>query len=120
MMRILALSLVLFAACKSGDGGGDQKPAAGPEPIPQEEVVRGDTACRDLAERTCHCAAGKPELSAACEEARALPDALRMGVQAAEAPDLEAKVRARLQYEARRTMSHCFEKLNDLAAQGCR
>ncbi|HTM22718.1 MAG TPA: hypothetical protein VL172_19480 [Kofleriaceae bacterium] len=120
MKSRLVLLLVFAAACKSGgEDRGDEK-ASGPEPIPQEEVARGDQACHDLAVRTCRCAQDKPELAAACQDAMALPEALRMGVQAAEGKDLEASVVARLQYEARATIAHCFEKLNDLVAQGCR
>ncbi len=119
MTRILVVLLALLAgACKSGDQpGGDDKAL---QPIPVDEVKRGDTACRALADQTCKCAATKPELAPACEEAKALPEALRMGVQAAEGDGLEPAVRSRLQYEARRTMGICFEKLNQLAAQGCR
>jgi hypothetical protein len=114
----LVLLALLAAACKSGDPPGADDKAL--QPIPAEEVKRGDTACRALAEQTCTCAATKPELQQACAEAKELPEALRMGVQAAEGDDLEPAVRRRLQYDARKTMGVCFEKLNQLAALGCR
>ncbi len=116
MTRVVPL-LLLLAACR---GGGDDSGESRPEPIPQVEIDRGQTACRDLADRTCRCAAGKPELAQACEDARALPDALKMNVDAAAAGGVERRVQLRLQYEARRTMARCFEDLNRLATLGCK
>jgi len=115
MRWLLAALLVLVACHRRHD-----EPQPPVEPIPQAEVDRGETACADYRDRICACAQGRPEVAAACDDARALPDALRMNVEAANGRGLEPRVQLRLQYEARRTMARCIEEVAKLPALGCR
>ncbi len=127
MIRILlGCALVLaLAGCQKKDeqpaGPPEQKPAPQkPLPgIPPHEAARGQQACKAWMDRVCGCAADQPDLAASCNEAKSMPDTLRMAVQASTASGLNGPDRARLELEARKIIARCIEEQGKLDPARC-
>ena len=128
MIRILlgCAVVVALAGCQQKD-----EPPAGPPPkqkpaprkplpgIPPHEAARGQQACKAWMDRICACAADHPDLAATCDEAKSLPDALTMAVQAATASGLDGPDRARLELEARTIIARCIQEQGKLDPTRC-
>ncbi len=126
MRILLGCALVLaLAGCQKKDdqpaaGSPDQpaqkKPRLG---LPAHEVARGQQACQAWMDRVCGCVATHAELAAACDEARSLPDALKMAAQASSATGIDAPDRARLELEARKIIARCIEEQGKMDPARC-
>lgn len=123
---LLGCALVLaLAGCQKKDeqpaGPPDQKPAPRkPLPgIPAHEAARGQQACTAWMDRICTCAADHPDLAATCAEAKSLPNALTLAVQATTASGLDGPDRARLELEARKIIARCIEEQGKLDPARC-
>ena len=79
---LLVVALVaLVAACKKSDKKAEPTPTVAA--MPAEEIKRNEDACKAYVERVCACAAKVPDVAKQCELARALPDAIRIGLEVA-------------------------------------
>lgn len=114
---IVAVLAVLGAsACKQQD-----KPKAEPrvEPMPAAEVQRSEEACKHYVERVCACAEQVPDLAKQCQLARALPDAIRIGLEVAASPDSKPDIVQQSYASVRKTAKECIEQTAKLPALGC-
>src|SRR5690606_28584067 len=84
-MKRLAIAIALVAACKKEEPAHEQQ--SGPPPMPAAEIKRSEDACKQYVERVCACAEKVPAVAKQCELARALPDAVRLGLEIAASPD---------------------------------
>lgn len=118
-LLLLALGVFLVFGCAREDDGGSPAPdKPAPAIITKQEAGRGFEACKAWADRACACAAADPTHEAACAEARKIPDALKMSIQAGNSTGVEEDVRARVQLEARRIIARCIEQTARL--HGCK
>jgi hypothetical protein len=118
MLTRLAVAAALLAAgaCKKAD-----KPAPAPqvEVMSPAEIQRSEDACRAYVERVCACAATVPEAGKPCQLARALPDAVRIGLEVAASPDSKPDIVQQSYASVRKTVKECIEQTAKLPALGC-
>ena len=117
-MKRLVLAALLLAACKKQEAKQQQQPPAAPT-MPAEEVKRSEDACKTYVERVCACAATVPDVAKQCELARALPDAVRIGLEVAASPDSKPDIVQQSYASVRKTAKECIEQLAKLPALGC-
>jgi hypothetical protein len=113
----IALVLVLVAACKKQEPAPKQQP--GPPPMPAAEVQRSQDACKQYVERVCACAETVPAVAKQCELARALPDAVRLGLEVAASPDSKPDIVEQSYASVRKTAKECIEQTAKLPTLGC-
>jgi len=124
--RRLALAIValgalgLEAGCKKK--GGDDGPAQGsagdkPPQLAPAEVKRAEDACKAYVDKVCACTA--PAAAEACKLARALPDALRVGLEVAASPDSTRVDVLQANDSIRKTVKECIEQTAKLPSLGC-
>jgi hypothetical protein len=116
-MRTLVLVLVLCGACSKKAAEPPPAEEARPAPIPATEVQRGQDACKAYLAKVCACteaAAKQP-----CELAKALPDAIDVGLQISANPESTRRDVLQAQDSVRKTMKECIEQTAKLPALGC-
>lgn len=113
-MTRLFLVLALAACAKKTDDAG---PAV--KPIAAEEVKRGQDACKDYVDRVCACGEKVPEAKAQCDLARALPDALRVQLDYAQAKETSKNDVLAAQAAVRKVVKECIEETAKLPTMGC-
>ena len=113
-MTRLLLVLALAACAKKTDDAG---PAV--KPIAAEEIQRGKDACKDYVDRVCACAAKVPEVKPQCDLARALPDALRVQLEYAQAGETSKNDVLAAQAAVRKVVKECIEETAKLPSVGC-
>lgn len=114
-MRALILLLAL-AACKNQEAA--PAPALAQHPmIPRAELERGTDACHDYVTKICACTA--PAAKDACALAKALPDAIEIGLQVAANPDAERMSVLQANDSIRKTIKECIEQVAKLPSLGC-
>jgi hypothetical protein len=114
-MRWLALAVCLACACKQ-----KAEPPPAPAPaLPQAEVKRAQDACRAYVEKVCGCAATQPALQEPCKLARALPDALQVGLEVGASTDSTRRDVVQTQDSVRKIAKECIEQTAKLPAAGC-
>jgi hypothetical protein len=115
-MKALLIAVALLAACKKQE----KKPAEQAVPtMPAEEVKRSEDACKTYVERVCTCAEKVPAAADQCKLARALPDAVRIGLEVATSPDSKPDIVQQSYASVRKTAKECIEQLSKLPAMGC-
>jgi hypothetical protein len=114
--RVL-LVVALLAACKKPEA--KHQPAPAVAPMPAEEVKRSEDACKSYVERVCACAATVPAAAKQCELAKALPDAVRIGLEVAASPDSKPDIVQQSYTSVRKTAKECIEQTAKLPALGC-
>ena len=115
-LRIAIVALALVAGCQKTQE--DPKPQA-PTPMPAEEVKRSEDACKTYVERVCTCATKVPDVAKQCELARALPEAVRIGLEVAASPDSKPDVVQQSYASVRKTAKECIEQTAKLPTLGC-
>ena len=128
-MKRWLLAALLIAACSKKE---EAKPKHGVTPMPASEVQRSQDACKMYVERVCACAekvppkgTGSPGGSLApdaakqCELARALPEAVRIGLEVAASPDSQPDIVQQSYASVRKTAKECIEQTAKLPALGC-
>jgi hypothetical protein len=125
MTRVVLViaAFALTVACKKQEA----KPHPAPLPqMPAEEVKRSEDACRIYVERVCACASaagsgGAPpaDLAKQCELARALPEAVRIGLEVAASPDSKPEIAQQSYASVRKTAKECIEQTAKLPSLGC-
>lgn len=118
-MTRLAIVVALLAAtgCKKKDAEPSQSGAA-PQ-MPAAEIQRSQDACKHYVERVCACAAQVPDVAKQCELARALPEAVRIGLEVAASPDSKPDIAQQSLTSVRKTAKECIEQTAKLPALGC-
>ena len=115
-MKRLMLALALLTACKKKD---EAKPQPAAPQMPAEEVKRSEDACKTYVERVCACAAKVPDVAKQCELSRALPEAVRIGLETAASPDSAPDIVQQSYSSVRKTAKECIEQTAKLPALGC-
>ncbi len=121
--RMIALALaglsLLGDGCKkhAADAPAPTPDEVMPAPIPATEVQRGQDACKAYLAKVCACteaAAKQP-----CELAKALPDAIEVGLQISANPESTRRDVLQAQDSVRKTMKECIEQIAKLPGLGC-
>jgi hypothetical protein len=117
MKAVLVVALLAAGACK-------KKQEAKPEPasvpvMPAAEVQRNQDACKVYVEKVCACAEQVPDVAKQCELARALPDAIRIGLEVAASPDSKPDIVQQSYASVRKTAKECIEQTARLPQLGC-
>lgn len=115
-VAILVVALVATAGCKKQEKTRSE-PAA--PTMPAAEVQRSKDACAHYVERVCACAAQVPDLAKQCELSRALPDAVRIGLEVAASPDSKPDIVQQSYASVRKTAKECIEQTAKLPSLGC-
>jgi hypothetical protein len=111
------IALALSAGCAK-----KQDPKVESPPVPAmsaEEVQVSRDACKGYVERACACAERVPAVKQTCDLARALPDAVRIGLEVAISPDSTKPDVISAQHSVRKTVKECIEQTAKLATLGC-
>jgi threonine synthase len=86
-------------------------------PIPAAEVKRGKDACTAYVTQVCACTAEPAKQ--ACALAKALPEAIEVGMQVALSPDSKRREVLQANDSIRKTFKECIEQAAKLPALGC-
>ena len=115
MTRVVIVLALLAACAKKKEDAGEQKPVA----MPAAEVQRSQDACMQYVDKVCACATTVPAVAKQCELARALPEAIRIGLETAASPDSKPDIVQMSYASVRKTAKECIEQLAKLPALGC-
>jgi hypothetical protein len=118
-VKHVLLAVLLLAACKKQEAKQEPQPPPRMQ-MPAEEVKRSEDACKMYVERVCACATTVPDVAKQCELARALPDAVRIGLEVAASPDSKPDIVQQSYTSVRKTAKECIEQLAKLPSLGCR
>ena len=113
---MLGAALALATGCS-------KKPAPPPAPAPvmsAAEIQRSKDACAAYVSQVCACAEQVPAVKHQCELARALPDAVGLGLAVAANPQSKRMDALEAQASVRKTVKECIEETAKLPALGCR
>ncbi len=109
-------ALALCAACKQQADAPPPPPAPA---MPATEVKRAEDACKAYVDKVCGCARTMPALEQPCRLARALPDAVEVGVEVGANADTSQRDVRQVQASVRKIARQCIEELARLPAAGC-
>lgn len=108
-------AVALCAACKQ-----QADPPPPPVPaLPAAEVKRAQDACKAYVDKVCGCARVTPALDPPCRLARALPDAIQVGIDVGASTDSTQRDVRQVQDSVRKIAKECIEQLARLPAAGC-
>lgn len=113
-MRWLVV-LALCAACKKQADA----PPPPPAPLPASEIKRAQDACNAYVDKVCACARTVPAMQQPCKLARALPDAIQVGLDVGSSSDSTRRDVLQTQDSVRKIAKECIEELARLPAAGC-
>ncbi|MGE5182926.1 MAG: hypothetical protein ACM31C_12725 [Acidobacteriota bacterium] len=121
-MTRLGLALVLgfgLGACACANKheappAQDKAPAMAPE-----EIQRSRDACQAYVDRVCACADKLAAVKQQCGLAKALPDAIRLGLEVAASPDSSKDDVLQAQASVRKAVKECIEQTAKLPSLGC-
>jgi hypothetical protein len=116
-MKRIVLAAMLLAGCKKQEAKQHEQPAV--PTMPAAEVKRSEDACKTYVERVCACGATVADAAKQCELARALPEAVRIGLEVAASPDSKPDIVQQSYASVRKTAKECIEQLAKLPALGC-
>jgi len=118
------MALVLGAAACGLAAGcakqADQAPAPDmnrPPPIPAAEVARGRDACAAYVAQVCACTA--PAAAEPCKLAKALPEAIQVGLDVATRSEVDRMTALQANDSVRKTFKQCIELVARLPQLGC-
>jgi hypothetical protein len=114
---LAVVALVATASCKKKEAEPARR--AHVEQMPAAEVQRSQDACEAYVQRVCACAAQLPAVVQQCQLARALPDAVRIGLEVAASPDIKPEVVSQSIASVRKTAKECIEQTAQLPSLGC-
>lgn len=109
-------ALALCAACKRQ---ADAPPPSPAPAMPATEVKRAQDACKAYVDKVCGCARTMPALEQPCRLARALPDAVQVGLEVGASTDTAQPDVRQVQATVRAIAKQCIEELARLPAAGC-
>mgnify|MGYP001585457787 CR=1 FL=1 len=116
--------LLILAVCAGCKQRSDAPPPPGPEAsqipaMPASEVKRGQDACKAYVDKVCACAETTPALKQPCLLARALPDALQVGLDVAANPESARLDALQANDSVRKIVKRCIEETARLPSAGC-
>jgi len=114
MKRLLLLCLLV--ACKK------QEAAPKETPVPQltaAEIQRDQDACKAYVDKVCACAATVPAEQQECGLAKALPDAVQIGIEVSQSPESKKQDVLGAQDSVRKAVKTCIEHMAKLPSLGC-
>jgi 1-aminocyclopropane-1-carboxylate deaminase/D-cysteine desulfhydrase-like pyridoxal-dependent ACC family enzyme len=111
-----ALLLCLLLACSKKQEAPKQQKVA---PMSATEIQRSQDACTTYVDKICACAGSNASLADQCNLAKALPDAIRIGVEVSQSADSKPKDIYGAQESVRMTAKNCVEQLAKLPSLGC-
>ena len=110
-----ALLVCLLVACAK-----KQAPPPGKVPaLSAEEIQRSQDACKTYVDRVCACADKVPTIKQQCDLAKALPEAVQIGIEVAANPDTKPQDIYGAQSSVRKAVKTCIEQTAKLPALGC-
>ncbi|HSN29218.1 MAG TPA: hypothetical protein VLT45_23175 [Kofleriaceae bacterium] len=115
MKRLLFVCL-LVACSKKQEAPPKQQ--AVPQMTPAE-IQRSQDACKAYVDKVCGCAATVPAVQQECDLAKALPDAVRIGVEVSQSAESKRDDVIGAQSSVRKTVKTCIEKMAQLPSRGC-
>jgi len=115
-LGLAALLVVSTAACKQQE---EAPPATKVPAMSAAEIQRSEDACKTYVDRVCACADKVPAVKQQCELARALPEAVRLGLEVAASPDSKPNDALGAQGSVRKAVKQCIEQTAKLPALGC-
>ena len=110
MKRALLLCLLLACSKKQAPPREQKVP-----PMSATEIQRSQDACKTYVDKVCAC----PALADPLNLAKALPDAIRIGVEVSQSPDSKPQDIYDAQQSVRKTAKNCVEQLAKLPSLGC-
>jgi len=111
-----ALLLLALVACSKKES--DAPPPANDKPqIPKAEVDRGEAACTAYVTAICKCTTA--DAPKQCELAKALPDAIKTGLEISTNPESTRRDVLQANDFIRKTMKECIEQVAKLPSIGC-
>ena len=113
MKRLLLLCLLV--ACKKQEAAPKEQPAPQLSPA---EIQRSEDACKAYVDKVCACAATVPAEQQDCGLAKALPDAVRIGVEVSQSPDSKKQDVLGAEDSVRKAVKTCIEHMAQLPARG--
>jgi hypothetical protein len=111
------LLVCLLVACKKQEAAPKQQAVV--PPLTAAEIQRSDDACKAYVDKVCGCAATMPALADECKLARALPDAVRIGIEVSQSPDSKRDDVIGAQGSVRKAVKTCIEHMAQLPSHGC-
>lgn len=115
-MRIaLAILVVVAIGCKKQEAAPVDTDTA--PPLPAAEVKRGKDACTAYVTQVCACTTEPAKQ--ACALAKALPEAVEVGMQVATSPDSKRREVLQANDSIRKTFKECIEQAAKLSSLGC-
>ena len=114
MKRALVLCLLLACAKKQ------EPPKQSPVPaLSAAEIQRSQDACKAYVDKVCACAAQVPAAKQECDLAKALPEAVEIGVEVAANPETKPQDIYGAQSSVRKAVKTCIEQTAKLPSLGC-
>jgi hypothetical protein len=83
------------------------------------EVRRGQDACKAYVDKVCACSDAVPAMKQPCALARALPDAMQVGLDVAANPESSRRDVLQAHDSVRKIVKECIEEIAKLPAAGC-
>ena len=114
MKRALLLCLLLACAKKQEPPPPSKVPA-----LSAEEIQRSQDACKTYVDKVCACAATVPAVKQQCDLAKALPEAVQIGVDVAANPETKPQDIYGAQGSVRKAVKTCIEQMAKLPSLGC-
>ena len=116
--------LLVLLACAGCKRQADAPPPPGPESpaapvMPASEVRRGQDACKAYVDQVCACADPVPAMKQPCALARALPEAMQVGLDVATNPESSRRDVLQAEASVRKIAKECIEQITRLPAAGC-
>ena len=87
--------------------------------MPASEVKRGQDACKAYVDKVCACAETTPAMRQPCALARALPDAMQVGLDIASSAESTRRDVLQAHASVRNIAKKCIEEIAKLPATGC-
>ncbi|MEO7735586.1 MAG: hypothetical protein ABIY55_31820 [Kofleriaceae bacterium] len=111
------LALALLAGCKKQS---DPPPVPAPLPVmAASEAKRGQDACKAYVDKVCACAETVAALKPPCGLARALPEAIDVGLSVAGNPESTRRDVLQANDSVRKVVKECIEETAKLSSAGC-
>jgi hypothetical protein len=120
LLVLFALVVPLAGCKKKAEPEHDTKPAVAT--MSASEIQRSRDACATYVAKICACAsadATTADLSNQCELAKALPEAVRIGLEVAASPDSGPDIVEQSYASVRKTVAECIEQTAKLPSLGC-
>jgi hypothetical protein len=117
MRWLVALALVASVGCK--DRADAPLPAAALPVMSASEAKRGQDACKAYVESVCACGETVAAMKQPCSLARALPEAVAVGLSVAGNPESTRRDVLQANDSVRKVVKECIEETAKLSAAGC-